>query len=361
MSSFSPDAKLALEHLKWLVSIDSTNPPRKPEPLIAAIRERLPPGFDVRITDLGDGCVALLAIRGTGNQVLFNVHVDTVPVVPGWSVDPFALTIADDRTRAFGLGACDAKGAAAALLAAAHSSDDPVAILFTTDEEAGQARCAKWFAAEPRGFSAVVVGEPTDNLAVVSHRGVATARLVFEGDAGHSSERRPSANHALVRWAGRALAFAEERAARGFDVRLNLGRLDGGEKPNVVAGRAEVRFGVRPPPGTSPVEVLQALFELAPSSGALGTVSFVGEPLPQRMHRGEQARRLADTWKVRVGESVDFWTEAAVFASVVPALVYGPGSIKQAHTADEFVEIASLATAVEDYRRAFRAFAEMGA
>lgn len=347
------DTTLALEHLVRLVAADSTNPPRRTERIVAALEDCLGAGFEVRVTDLGAGSVAVLATRGTPS-VIFNAHVDTVPVVPGWQRDPFALAVEDGF--AYGLGACDTKGGAAALIAAARSSDAPVAMLFTTDEEAGDARCARWFAAEPRGYEAVIVSEPTENRAVIAHRGVGTARIAFHGDAGHSSgESRHSANHDLVRWATRALAFAEGRAKSGFDVRLNLGRIEGGDKPNVIAARAEVRFGVRPPPGTSPREVLEALFELAPAD-ADHFVNFIGEPLPTRMHQRDAAQRIVERWGVPLGESVDFWTEAAIFSSVVPAVVYGPGSIKQAHSADEFVSLNSLEQAVRDYRTAFVAF-----
>ncbi|MFO0670984.1 MAG: acetylornithine deacetylase [Polyangiaceae bacterium] len=345
-----------LEHLRELVAIDSTNPPRRSAAIVERIERtlRAARGFDVRSFDLGAGSVAVLATRGTP-RVVFNVHLDTVPVVPGWKREPFVVSVEGDR--AYGLGACDAKGAAAALLAAALDSDAPVALLFTTDEEAGDARCARWFIAEPRGFEAVVVGEPTMNQAVVAHRGVGSARIAFRGDAGHASRGGgTSANHALVEWAGRALAFAEARRRSGLDVRLNIGRIEGGEKPNVIAGHAEVRFGVRPPPGASPADVLGALLELA-EGAAEKHVTFVGESLPSRMHRGEAARRIATAWGVPVGEPVDFWTEAAIFSEVMPAIVYGPGSIGEAHSADEFVTLASLVRAAADYRRAFTAFA----
>lgn len=347
----TPEEELALRHLAALVAVPSTNPPRRADRIVALLRDTLPPGFDVRVTDLGDGCVALLAVRGRPS-VVFNVHVDTVPVVPGWTHEPFQLTVVGDK--AYGLGACDAKGAAASLLAALASWDGPAALLFTTDEEAGQARCARWFASEPRGFSAVIVGEPTGNRVISSHRGVATARVTFEGRAGHSSERRASANHALVAWAGRALAFAEDAAGRGRDLRLNLGRIEGGEKPNVVAARAEVRFGVRPPPGESPREVMASLLALAPE-GATQALSFVGEPLVGRPESADLVAR----WRVDEGGPVDFWTEAPIFAEAVPALVYGPGSIAQAHSADEFVDVASLGKAAIDYRRALSTFAEL--
>lgn len=347
-----------LEHLRALVSIDSANPPRRSAAIVERLERilRAARGFDVRTFDLGAGSVAVLAVRGAP-RVVFNVHVDTVPVVPGWKREPHTVTVEADR--AYGLGACDAKGAAAALLAAALGTDEPAALLFTTDEEAGDARCARWFVAEPRGFEAVIVGEPTMNQAVLAHRGVGSARIAFRGDAGHASRgasSATSANHALVEWAGRALAFAEARKRAGLDVRLNLGRIEGGEKPNVVAGQAEVRFGVRPPPGASPTDVLGALLELAPDA-AEKHVTFVGESLPSRMHRGEAARRIASAWGVPIGEPVDFWTEAAIFSEVMPAIVYGPGSITEAHAADEFVTLDSLVRAAADYRRALSTFA----
>jgi acetylornithine deacetylase len=76
-------------------------------------------------------------------QRLFNVHLDTVPDSPHWSADPHVLRVTADR--AIGLGACDIKGAAAALIAVANITDGPMAMLFSTDEEANDARCIAGF------------------------------------------------------------------------------------------------------------------------------------------------------------------------------------------------------------------------
>ena len=82
----------ALDVLSSLIAIDSQNPPRKSERVVAWLRERLVPAFDVRVTDLGDGSVSVLAVRGEPH-VVYNVHVDTVPVVPGWTRDPFRAEV----------------------------------------------------------------------------------------------------------------------------------------------------------------------------------------------------------------------------------------------------------------------------
>ena len=149
-----------LRHLEVLVSFDTRNPPRA----IAAqggifdyLRQNLP-GFRVEVVDHGAGAVSLYAVRGTP-EYLFNVHLDTVPDSPHWSADPHVLRVTDDR--AIGLGACDIKGAAAALIAVANVTDGPMAMLFSTDEEANDARCIAGFLSSKHDYDAIIVAEPT--------------------------------------------------------------------------------------------------------------------------------------------------------------------------------------------------------
>ena len=136
-----------LDHLRALVAFDTRNPPRAIDTggIFEYLRAQLP-GFEVTVTDFGAGAVALHAVRGEP-KYLFNVHLDTVPESPAWTADPHVLRVTADR--AIGLGACDIKGAAAALLAVAHASSGPLALLFTTDEEANDARCVAGFLREP--------------------------------------------------------------------------------------------------------------------------------------------------------------------------------------------------------------------
>ncbi len=359
-----------LADLAALVACDSQNPPRRSDAVVDCLGQLLTDPelghFRVQLEDLGNGSVNLLAVRGTP-RVLVNVHVDTVPICPGWTREPHRLEVRGDR--AYGLGACDIKGGAAALLEAARQTARagvPAAFLFSTDEEAGQATCIRAFTkGRALAYELVVVAEPTECRAVTAHRGVLSAKLAFSGLAGHASDpraRHDSANHALVAWAHAALAHADACESLGafgaHGVRFNLGRIEGGEKSNMISAHAEARFGLRPPPGIDPVALAQEMFALAPagtSAPATGTVVFSGPPLPApNMARdvAARARAFAERVGIALAPPVDFWTEASLFSEAsVPALVCGPGNIAQAHTADEWVALTELDAAVVAYRK----------
>lgn len=348
-----------VEHLTALVAYDTRNPPRAigAGGIFTYLRGELP-DFDVEVTDHGEGSVCLLAVRGHPDM-LFNVHLDTVPASPQWSADPLALRVSG--TRAIGLGACDIKGAAAALLAAAQASRGPLALLFTSDEEGSSPRCVRGFLAGHRAYTQVVVAEPTQCRAVLAHRGILSARVRFAGRAGHASmAQRPadSAVHQAVRWGAAALAYAEAQDAEAFGglrgLRCNLGRIDGGIKANMIAPEAEIRFGLRPLPSMDGDTLLAQLRGLVDPAPAELVETFRGAPLPaEPAHAAAQldaARALALRCGMPVGDAVDFWTEAALFSAAgCTTLVYGPGDIAQAHSADEWVALADLERAAETY------------
>lgn len=342
-----------LTHLDRLVSFDTQNPPRAigaDHPALgycAGVLEAA--GCRVVRTDLGDGCVNLLATRGRARTVV-NCHLDTVPADPSWTRDPFVLSVEGDD--AIGLGACDVKGAAACVLAAVERAGGPVAVLFSTDEEAGQSRCVRAFTADPMPYERAIVCEPTGVRAVTRHRGLAAFEAVFTGEAGHSSTAggiTRNALHAAVRWAERALGFASREPFH--DIRLNIGRIEGGTKANVSASSARVVFGIRPPPGMETRLVASALEGLVadPGSCAWG-VRFEAPGLDER----EGARAMVAEYALEPGEPVDFWTEAPFFAAAgLATVVLGPGEIGLAHAADESVPLGDLERAASAYARIF--------
>jgi acetylornithine deacetylase len=357
-----------VELLRLLVACDTRNPPRAIDtshPIIAALRTPLTAcGFDVKVTDLGRGSVNIFATRGTPS-LLFNVHVDTVPDAANWTGSPFDLQIARSTQgdRAIGLGACDIKGAAAAMIAAAERCNEPAAFLFSTDEEAGNDDCVRAFVKElgSNAFRGVVVAEPTQNLATIAHRGTVSCEASFAGVSGHGSEPRAlhdSAVHALMRWGHKALTLAEsleqEEVSGMRGVRFNLGVASGGTKANMIADKATCRFGLRARPGEEPDDLVTRFSHLADASmNASFTRGFRGAPLPPPGR--PSALTFAESLELTLGPAVDFWTEAPLFAEAgFPSIVFGPGSIAQAHTRDEWVLLTELEQASLTYERILR-------
>jgi acetylornithine deacetylase len=343
-----------LRHLEALVAFDTRNPPRAigTGGIFDYLQAQLS-GFDCRVIDHGAGAVSLFAVRGVPTRV-FNVHLDTVPSSEAWTGDPLKLRIVDDK--AIGLGACDIKGAAAGLVAAAQRTHGDAAFLFSTDEEANDARCIAAFLASDHGFREAIIAEPTRCEAVLAHRGIASVLMRFRGMAGHASGAnavQANALHHAMRWGTQALGFVESEAHRRFGgltgLRFNIGRVEGGIKANVIAPSAEVRFGFRPLPSHE-IDALHAQFRACASADAIAHYeeTFRGPSLPAgdvaaAEERRLAARDLADELGLPIGNAVDFWTEASLFSAAgLTAFVYGPGDIAQAHTADEWVALDQL-------------------
>lgn len=342
-----------LAHLQQLVSFDTRNPPRAigTGGIFDYLRGQLP-GFQVEVIDHGAGAVSLYAVRGTP-RYLFNVHLDTVPDSPHWSADPHVMRRAEDRV--IGLGVCDIKGAAAALVAAANAGDGDAAFLFSSDEEANDPRCIAAFLERRIPYEAVLVAEPTMSEAVLAHRGISSVLMRFAGRAGHASGKQDasaSALHQALRWGGKALDHVESLAHARFGgltgLRFNIGRVEGGIKANMIAPAAELRFGFRPLPSMDVDALLATFAGFADPAAAHFEETFRGPSLPSGdIARAEDkrlaARDVADALELPIGNAVDFWTEASLFsAGGYTALVYGPGDIAQAHTADEFVTLQQL-------------------
>ncbi|RNC81225.1 MAG: M20/M25/M40 family metallo-hydrolase [Phycisphaera sp.] len=363
-----------LDHLRVLVAADSSDPATQVNPSHRAVMHVShvleEAEFSVSTDDLGGGCVNLLAVRGDADVhtgTLFNCHLDTVKVNPNWTRDPFTLAVEGDGddTKAFGLGACDIKGAAACLLAVAEATDQPMAILFTTDEESGKGVCVTSFLKSwGERWSRVVVAEPTGARAVLQHRGFASFEIAFSGTPGHTSRANGAAGsavHKAARWMNAALDLAEPGGVLDGS-RFNIGIVNGGVASNVVASETKVRFGFRPEPDADAASLMNervaALRALLPLDGsAVWTDRFLAPPLSS----DDAMADAVSAWGLEEGPNVDFWTEAALFAAGtdrvygLPAMVLGPGDIAQAHTADEFVYVSQLRACAIAYELIVRA------
>lgn len=353
-----------IKHLQALVAFDTSNPPRKihESGIIDYLIEQLS-DVQVQIMDYGDGSINIYAVKGQP-KYLFNFHIDTVPVAQGWETDPFGLIVTDDK--AYGLGSCDIKGAAACFLACVEQGLNDYAVLFSSDEEYGNSLCIKSFLQQEHHYQGVIVAEPTQCKGVLAHRGVATAEVSFTAKSGHSSEPRAlteNAIHQATDWIAQAIEWATQQLESHYlnlqGACLNLGKIEGGIKPNIIAPNVTLQMGIRPLPGDDPQQKLQEMVSSIKVSHPVAvTEKFIAPSLPSTLadkHLGQKESGntlLANKLDLEVSEPVNFWTEAALFSAAgYPAIVYGPGDIDKAHTVNEWVALSDLETVVTNYWR----------
>ena len=199
--------------------------------------------------------MALEASSGAGG-VLFNGHLDTVPVASGWTKEPGRV----EGDVLYGRGTADMKAGCAASLAAARSLLDqgiPVSLPATAEEEKTMKGAMK--PAPPdlgRPAAAVVVGEPSSLRVIASEKGILWYRATTRGRTAHGSLPHLGENAVflMARALPRLELFSRPKAPLE-EVTVNLGAIRGGSTPNVVADRCEVDLDCRYPPSVRPEEV----------------------------------------------------------------------------------------------------------
>lgn len=290
-------------------------------------------GFDVERQELAPGRFNVLARAGEP-ELVFCTHLDTVPPFFGASVDA-------DFVR--GRGSCDAKGQAACQIEAGRrlvaAGERRIGFLFTVGEETDSAgaQLADARLADPWRPRHVVIGEPTDGRYVRGHKGIFKATLEARGKAGHSSQDvGPSAVHELVHCCHRLLSVDWGRHPVLGPGTLNIGVFHGGVASNVVADRARAELLIRAVEGPGLVgkrvnEQLGPHVSLAGGSKAYAPIEFHVPP-----------RALDDA------QVVAFGTDAPYMPRWGRPVLYGPGSILDAHTDDEKVGRRELERAVEE-------------
>jgi acetylornithine deacetylase len=265
--------------------------------------------------------------------VTLSTHMDTVPPYFGSS---------EDERFIFGRGACDAKGIIAAMVTTAErllaAGTRHFGLLFVVGEERNSAG-AKVAAQHPHGSRFLINGEPTENQLALGSKGALRYEITTKGRLAHSAypELGHSAIHTLldVLEAIRRIPLPEDPLLGRST--LNIGTINGGRAPNVVADHAdaEVMFRTVGDPGA----LRQAM--AAAAAGRAG------------------AREVLHTPAVRLNKFAGLPTTVVAFTTDIPTFngawgepfLIGPGSIHVAHTAEERIAKKELCDAVEIYTR----------
>lgn len=334
--------------LARLVAFDTRNPEGREAPLLEFCAEELgryaPDELDLTLVPRARGGppTGYLYVRFGRPRLMFNVHVDTVPVSGDWSGSPFELRRQGERL--IGLGSSDTKGTIAALLAALPAAAPrDVAVLLSGDEELGnEAMQAFLERHDLADVELCIVGEPTEGRFAREHRGILFYEIVARGPGGHSSlaDEQPKPALELARVAARLGELAASHRPPN-NLCLNIAGIETGAAFNVIPSHARLIVSARPAPGVT-LDTVRAELE-----GAVRAVHPDSEILVRTAHPGF-ATRSPEPLSALLGSapelvSVPFWTEAALLAERgVNAVVYGPGDIDQAHAADESIDRRKL-------------------
>jgi len=338
-------------------------------------------GGEARIDEPIPGRTNLL-VRFPGGRadrpVMFEAHLDTVSV-EGMTIPPFEAAVQEGKV--FGRGSCDTKGPMAAMLCAIRRLLDaegglPVEVWFlgTFGEEIGLSGARHAVAAGLPPSASVVVAEPTDLAVVTSHKGAYRATIVTHGLSAHSSEpaRGVNAIAAMARVIDAIQGpLGESLAARAHPVlgpaTVSVGVIRGGSQVNVVPDRCEMEVDRRVLPGESRRDVVAGLADVLDGLGRADP-SFRAEiredewfpPFEQPADAPIVRAALAAGRKI-LGDAccqgVQYGSDASIYREAgIATVLLGPGSIAQAHKADEFIEIAPLLQAVDVYAELIHAF-----
>ncbi|VVC76537.1 Acetylornithine deacetylase [Aquicella siphonis] len=317
--------------------------------------------------------------------VILSGHTDVVPVDgQQWDTPPFTAVLRDDKV--YGRGACDMKGFLAVLLALVPEFvrlklSHPVHFAFSYDEEVGCLGASVMITdLQHAGIkpAACIVGEPTSMRPVVAHKGVQVFRCRIRGRAAHSSLTPQGCN--AIEYAAKLIchirSLADEFNREGpfdrhFDVpftTVSTNMIQGGHARNIIPEQCEFFFEFRHLPGIQPRSVIDRI------------TAYVQEAIQPQMQKEygdagieidavaavpgfEAGDDAVVSWLARAAgleneiRKVAYATEAGLFQQAhIPVLVCGPGSIEQAHRANEFVTLDQLALCEDFLRKVVKTF-----
>jgi len=354
--------------LQELIALPSVNPafvpagdPRAGErrvaDFLAFTADRV--GLEIEFQEVLPGRSNLLArLTPAGKvtqRILLAPHLDTVGIMSEAQLKPSAR-----QGRLYGRGACDTKGSVAAMLsalmsvAASRQRPQQTEIIFAglVDEENNQSGSR---ALVKNKFQAdlAIVGEPTRLQVVTAHKGDLWLRLETRGKSAHGAKPHLGRNavHAMARVVDAletdyAAQLRRRRHPLLGHATVNVGSITGGRQPNIVPAECAITIDRRTLPGETEAGVRREINTLLRARGLKATIADTKGAACLPMET-DARRPLVRQFCRATGRGrtigVDFFCDASVLAQGgIPGIVFGPGDIAQAHTADEWISLASL-------------------
>lgn len=313
--------------------------------------------------------IGRLKSKNSKKHILLGPHTDTVSVL-GMTIEPFSGEIRDGRV--WGRGSSDTKGPMAAMLCALETvilnkkilQDTDIWFLGLMGEESGNDGIAylmdsDYFPQKGIRPDFGIAGEPTDLRIVYRHKGAMWFKLRVKGKACHAS-RADLGDNAILKMQ-HAINYVSKELPKVFskyqdpelgEGSFNVTMIRGGSKVNIIPDICEIEVDHRSMPQEKHSEVLDHLKQALPDcdieiiSDRPGLNTSASDPY---------IKKLSGILNVPHPLTVAPWFAdcALMWKAGVPSIAFGPGSITQAHTKDEFIDIVELEKGVDVFHRFF--------
>ena len=363
-----------------LIQIPTENPPGNEKKAVLFLKPLLSKmGFRVNIHLSPKGRYNIVAEKRWGKggrRLIFNGHLDVVPAGDAlrWKYPPFQGKLV--KGRIYGRGASDMKGGVASFIHAISMIDRSKIrfdrgnlILHLVSDEESHGHQGMGFLAQ-KGLikgDAVIVGEPTGLDLVIAQKGALWLRITSFGKSAHGSRPEQGINaiemmmHLIDRL--NAIPLVKEHSLLGKPT-INIGKIQGGTKINVVPDRCEIEVDRRLLPDEKKEEVLSEIKEAIGSVQARDPlfkyqIEEIDDAEPSEINPDEEIVRIGLEAGLEVrGERPNVrgfsgFTDGRFYVNhfSIPTLIFGPGGTDQSHTTDESVEVDNLIQAAKIYAR----------
>lgn len=354
--------------------------------LAGYLRERGLPADLVEVREGRPNVIASISGRTPGPHLLLCGHLDTVGPNEGSPVDFFSAAVRDERM--FGRGTVDMKGALAAMAGALVEIRDSgglasgrVTLAAVVDEEMESLGAEALIRS---GFKAdgAVIGEPTENRVAIGHKGLEWLEVGFTGRAAHGST--PEAGVSAIAAAAHFVSLVESELVPAFERRrdpvlglpaINMGTIKGGQQPSMVAADCTIQLDRRWVTTETIEQVLGDLEEIlakvrAARPGLTTRLERMPGGMATMLHGPlviDPAHPLVESARGAFGDLgraagplavFPAWTDGALLSreAGIPTLIWGPGELALAHSAEESVRLDEVVLAARLYAAAARRF-----
>ena len=359
-----------------MLKINTSNPPGNELQLASLIKKELDKyniftELEIIEEQRANVCAVLKLGRG-GKRLLFNSHLDVVPVNKDlWETDPFHPVVKNGII--YARGAADAKGGLVAMVAACillkqlnPNISGELVISGVMGEETGGIGTKYWVAQGGR-VDAAVVGEPTNLQPIIAHRGAYRPTIIFKGEAAHSSQ--PELGENALNYAANFICETENWNKKlqqqkhplvGFaSVAATI--INGGIKVNVIPDTCQVTIDRRLLPGEKFVAAKHELLSILNKLQAKGHINQF--EIRQGDCDKESAEVSPDSEIVRclnhtlasmgisaASTGMKATTDMYILTNKqIPTVICGPGDMQKAHTANESIPFKEILLAIKVY------------